>query len=92
MGLFHGSHAEPRDNAVGHPEVPELYNNLGVLLNREPDSPAILAWRARAYLTGDRREPGVAAFRQLQATAPRGTRLVTDLQQQFPFLLPARAD
>lgn len=62
----------------------------------KPDSPAILAWLARAYLTGHRREPGVAAFRELQATAPHGTHLVSDLQQQFPFLVPgpvpARAD
>jgi tetratricopeptide (TPR) repeat protein len=58
----------------------------------KPDSPVILAWLARAYLRGDRREPGVAAFRQLQASSPPGTRLVSDLQQQFPFLLAARAD
>ncbi|MEP7124770.1 MAG: tetratricopeptide repeat protein [Byssovorax sp.] len=58
----------------------------------KPDSPAILAWLARAYLSADRREPGVAAFHQLQATAPKGTHLVSDLQQQFPYLGPARAD
>jgi tetratricopeptide (TPR) repeat protein len=58
----------------------------------KPDSPVILAWLARAYLSGDRREPGLAAFRQLQALSPPGTRLVSDLQQQFPFLAPARAD
>jgi tetratricopeptide (TPR) repeat protein len=56
------------------------------------DSPVILAWLARAYLAGDRREPGLEAFRRLQATAPPGTRLVQDLQEQFPFLLQARAD
>src|SRR6185295_16496717 len=31
----------------------------------KPDSPVILAWLARAYLTGDRREPGLVAFRRL---------------------------
>ena len=58
----------------------------------KPDSPVILAWLARAYLSGDRREAGLAAFRSLQATSPPGARLVSDLQQQFPFLLQARAD
>lgn len=50
------------------------------------DSPVILAWLARAYFAADRREPGLQAFRRLQETAPPGTRLVQDLQQQFPFL------
>jgi tetratricopeptide (TPR) repeat protein len=58
----------------------------------KPDSPVILAWLARAYLTGDRRAPGLAAFQRLQATSPPATRLVRDLEQQFPFLAPARAD
>ena len=56
------------------------------------DSPVILAWLARAYFAADRREPGLQAFRLLQETAPPGTRLVEDLQQQFPFLRQTRAD
>ena len=58
----------------------------------KPDSPVILAWLARAYLTGDRREPGLAAFHRLQQSSPPATRLVRDLEQQFPFLAPVRAD
>ena len=58
----------------------------------KPDSPVILAWLTRAYLTADRREPGLASFRRLQATVPPVTRLISDLQKQFPFLVPARAD
>ena len=56
------------------------------------DSPVILAWLARAYFAADRREPGLQAFRRLQATAPPATRLVQDLQRQFPFLRQVRAD
>jgi len=60
----------------------------------KPDSVVILAWLARAYLTAERREPGLEAFRRLQATAPTGTgagtQLIADLQQQFPFLRDAR--
>jgi hypothetical protein len=69
-----------------------------------PDSPAILAWLARAYLTAERRAPGEQAFRELQATARSGsgsgsttgsgtgTPLVADLQRRFPFLRDLRPD
>lgn len=62
----------------------------------KPDSSVILAWLARAYLTAERREPGLQAFRRLQATARSGTetetQLIADLQQQFPFLRDTRRD
>jgi tetratricopeptide (TPR) repeat protein len=57
----------------------------------KPDSPVILAWLTRAYLSAGRRQEGVAAFRQVRAMAPPGS-LLQDLQKQFPELREVRAD
>jgi tetratricopeptide (TPR) repeat protein len=51
----------------------------------KPDSPVILAWLTRAYLSAGKRAEGIAAFQRAKALGP-SERVLRDLEQQFPEL------
>jgi tetratricopeptide (TPR) repeat protein len=51
----------------------------------KPDSPVILAWLARSYLSAGRRREGVEAFTRARRMAP-GERVLTELVEKYPEL------
>lgn len=53
----------------------------------KPDSPVILAWLARAYMSAGERARGREAFDEARRLAPK-SRLLRDLAEQFPELEP----
>lgn len=57
----------------------------------KPDSPVILAWLTRAYLSAGKRQEGLEAFQRAKALGP-SERVLHDLEEQFPELKGTRAD
>jgi tetratricopeptide (TPR) repeat protein len=53
--------------------------------SKKPDSPVILAWLSRAYLSAGRRAEGLEAFFKARKLAP-GERILRELTVQFPEL------
>ena len=53
--------------------------------SKKPDSPVILAWLSRAYLSAGRRAEGLEAFSKARKLAP-GERILRELTVQFPEL------
>lgn len=57
----------------------------------KPDSPVILAWLARAYMSAGERARGREAFAEARRLAPK-SRLLRDLTEQFPELGSERVE
>ncbi|APR76564.1 TPR domain protein [Minicystis rosea] len=51
----------------------------------KPDSPVILAWLARSYLSAGRRREGIEAFSRARRVAP-GARILEELIEKYPEL------